>query len=596
MESNKGLNDALNIPNASTPAQSGEPNKSIEPKPSSEKKLSSESKSSSEIKPSSAQKKSKYAAMVLRSQYPSRWRLLIAFIAVIVSAAIIFTYFLLDVYDILPGPLTLRKQHYAVTVSSPKSLLRVKSLAKGVTYGKEINHSQAQKLIDELVSDASMSSSTSAVIMDANGRVVASHEPNALREPASTLKTLTASVASRTLDMGSTLDTQVFLLPKTGGIPERASSTNARKLVLRGNGDMLLGVGENDWHHVNGRAGLTTLARRTANALKLENIHTVSLAVDDSLFGAKRAPDLIYETDVERRFYAQTSSLAIDDARQRDLSVQGVDADAMTDFPLSDPHPALSVGHVFAKLLSKQGIVISNYSNKTASDEKKSGSGSSADDPSENNKDSENENKSAQSENLVIPVSETQSLISSNSRLIAQVSSAPLNEIMAYTLRISDNTLAEEFGRLTALATHKSNSPEGAVQAVKEGLRKLNIDIRGLHMSDCSGLSPKSRLRATTLAQVQVLNIKADSGGAAAAEGLSLPGLVGTARKRLADESSAGMLRVKTGSLSEVTSMVGNVSRKNGGVLTFAVVANQPADIWGAFVAINKFMAELPKL
>ena len=359
---------------------------------------------------------------------------------------------------------------------------------------------------------------------------------------------------------------------------------------------MLLGVGENDWHHVNGRAGLTTLARRTANALKLENIHTVSLAVDDSLFGAKRAPDLIYETDVERRFYAQTSSLAIDDARQRDLSVQGVDADAMTDFPLSDPHPALSVGHVFAKLLSKQGIVISNYSNKTASDEKKSGSGSSADDPSENNKDSENENKSAQSENLVIPVSETQSLISSNSRLIAQVSSAPLNEIMAYTLRISDNTLAEEFGRLTALATHKSNSPEGAVQAVKEGLRKLNIDIRGLHMSDCSGLSPKSRLRATMLAQVQVLNIKADSGGAAAAEGLSLPGLVGTARKRLADESSAGMLRVKTGSLSEVTSMVGNVSRKNGGVLTFAVVANQPADIWGAFVAINKFMAELPKL
>ena len=56
------------------------------------------------------------------------------------------------------------------------------------------------------------------------------------------------------------------------------------------------------------------------------------------------------------------------------------------------------------------------------------------------------------------------------------------------------------------------------------------------------------------------------------------------------------MLRVKTGSLSEVTSMVGNVSRKSGGVLTFAVVANQPADIWGAFVAINKFMAELPKL
>lgn len=580
MESSKGSNDALNTLNASAP------------------------KSSDSLEQIDSKKPSKYAAMVLRSQYPSRWRFLIASLSAILSLVIMVTYVSLDVCDILPGPLTLRLQHKSTVVSSPRALLSVPSLAKGATYGKPINREQSQKLIDALIADPSISDNTSVVIMDANGSVIASHEANTPREPASTLKTLTAAVASRTLDMGSTLDTQVFLLPKSVKDSEQSSGSksvsksgsNLRKIVLRGNGDMLLGIGENDWHHVNGRAGLTTLARRTANALKLENIHTVSLAVDDSLFGAKRAPDLIYETDVERRFYAQTSSLAIDDARQRDLSVQGVDADAMTDFPLSDPHPALSVGHVFAKLLSKQGIVISNYSNKTASDEKNSGSGSSADDSSENNKDSENEDKSAQSENLVIPVSETKSLISSNSRLIAQVSSAPLNEIMAYTLRISDNTLAEEFGRLTALATHKSNSPEGAVQAVKEGLRKLNIDIRGLHMSDCSGLSPKSRLRATTLAQVQVLNIKADSGGAAAAEGLSLPGLVGTARKRLADESSAGMLRVKTGSLSEVTSMVGNVSRKSGGVLTFAVVANQPADIWGAFVAINKFMAELPKL
>ncbi|MBF9308197.1 peptidase M15 [Gardnerella vaginalis] len=575
MESSKGSNDALNTLNASAP------------------------KSSDSLEQIDSKKPSKYAAMVLRSQYPSRWRFLIASLSAILSLVIMVTYVSLDVCDILPGPLTLRLQHKSTVVSSPRALLSVPSLAKGATYGKPINREQSQKLIDALIADPSISDNTSVVIMDANGSVIASHEANTPREPASTLKTLTAAVASRTLDMGSTLDTQVFLLPKSVKDSEQSSGSksvsksgsNLRKIVLRGNGDMLLGVGENDWSHVNGRAGLTTLAKRTAAALKLDNIHEVSLSLDDSLFGAKRAPALVYETDTERRFYAETSSMAIDDARQRDLQILGIDADAITDFPLSDPHPALSVGQVFARLLIKQGIEVRNYSDKT--DKKAENSTENYLDSSKN---SEDENKSEDSQNPEIEVSETRSLISENSRLLAQVSSAPLNEVMSYMLRLSDNTLAEEFGRLTAIAAHKSNSPKGAVQAVEEGLRKLKISTRGLNMSDCSGLSPKSHVLVTTLAKVQVLNINADSGGAASSEGLSLPGLVGTSRKRLADESAAGLLRVKTGSLSEVSSMSGNVSRKSGGVLTFAVVANQPYDFWGAFVAINKFMAQLPNL
>lgn len=575
MESGKGSNDALNTLNASAP------------------------KSSDSLEQIDSKKPSKYAAMVLRSQYPSRWRFLIASLSAILSLVIMVTYVSLDVCDILPGPLTLRLQHKSTVVSSPRALLSVPSLAKGATYGKPINREQSQKLIDALIADPSISDNTSVVIMDANGSVIASHEANTPREPASTLKTLTAAVASRTLDMGSTLDTQVFLLPKSVKDSEQSSGSksvsklgsNLRKIVLRGNGDMLLGVGENDWSHVNGRAGLTTLAKRTAAALKLDNIHEVSLSLDDSLFGAKRAPALVYETDTERRFYAETSSMAIDDARQRDLQILGIDADAITDFPLSDPHTALSVGQVFARLLIKQGIEVRNYSEKT--DKKAENS---TENSSNNSKNSEDENKSEDSQNPEIEVSETRPLISENSRLLAQVSSAPLNEVMSYMLRLSDNTLAEEFGRLTAIAAHKSNSPKGAVQAVEEGLRKLKISTRGLNMSDCSGLSPKSHVLVTTLAKVQVLNINADSGGAASSEGLSLPGLVGTSRKRLADESAAGLLRVKTGSLSEVSSMSGNVSRKTGGVLTFAVVANQPYDFWGAFVAINKFMAQLPNL
>ncbi len=555
MESSKGSSDALNTLNASAPTQI-----------SASTQIDAPSQISSAPMPTSAAAKpSKYSSMLKRSKYPSRWRLLTSSIAVIVSISIMLTYFVLDCCDILPGPLTLRVQHISTPVSSPRTLLPADSAIKGISYGKAIDSSKAQQIIDKFMSDPSISDNTSVIIMDAKGKVVASHEADTPREPASTLKTLTAAVASRTLDMGSTLDTQVFLQPKSHKNPKKSSSFDVRKIVLRGNGDMLLGVGENDWHHTNGRAGLTTLASRTANALKLDNISEVSLEVDDSLFGAKRAPALVYETDNERRFYAETSSMAIDDARQRDLALQGVDPDNITDFPLSDPTPALSVGNRFARLLVEQGIKVQNF-------------------------DTEN------SQNAAIPVSKTHPLIANNSKLLAKVSSAPLNEVMAYMLRISDNTLAEEFGRLTALAVNKKNSPEGAVQAVEQGLRKLKVDISGLHMSDCSGLSPKSRVRVATLAKIQVLNLQANSGGAASSEGLSLPGLVGTARKRLTDVSNAGLMRVKTGSLDEVSSMTGNVSRKSGGALTFAVVANQPIDFWGAFVAINKFMGELPNL
>ena len=59
------------------------------------------------------------------------------------------------------------------------------------------------------------------------------------------MKTLTAYAAAIELDMGKTLDTQTYL--------EQSQDGTAR-LVLKGNGDMLLGAGASDANHINGRA------------------------------------------------------------------------------------------------------------------------------------------------------------------------------------------------------------------------------------------------------------------------------------------------------------------------------------------------------
>ncbi|MDF0753842.1 hypothetical protein L9Y40_03880 [Gardnerella sp. c31Ua_26] len=178
MKSSKGSDDALNASNASTPKSSDSP------EPIDSLKSSDSIKSIDSLESIDSKKPSKYAAMVLRSRYPSRWRFLIASLAAILSLIVMVTYVSLDVCDILPGPLTLRLQHKSTVVSSPRSLLSVPSLAKGATYGKPIDREQSQKLIDALIADPSISDNTSVVIMDANGSVIASHEANTPREPA----------------------------------------------------------------------------------------------------------------------------------------------------------------------------------------------------------------------------------------------------------------------------------------------------------------------------------------------------------------------------------------------------------------------------
>lgn len=507
----------------------------------------------------------------------SRNRAVVCLIAAASVVSLMCGYILFDSKDLLQNcdfiqsRMAIKNNKSLQELSSPrpKKIAHYASLIKQLDKNKPVDKDAAEKVLQTFLENPALGPNAAAVIADANGKIIAAKNEDLALQPASTMKTLTALAASHTLDMVSTLDTLVYASCDDSG--------SAARIVLRGGGDMLLGAGQSDPNHVNGRAGLETLANKTAAALKKRGVKIVQFAVDDSLFGAKRYPELINENDEEGRFYAPTSSVAVDEGRNRDFAAwvsYGNDADDTDDYPLLDRHPAVSAGLIFANLLQKSGIDVREWkgdSAKITKAAKISGADS-------------------------MHVSYKKSLISADFSQIARVCSAPLSEIMAYMLRHSDNSLAEEFGRLTALAMRKSNSPKGATLAVQDVLRDLGIDINGLHMSDCSGLSPKSAVRAVTLIQVQAQNLKAGL-GAAAAEGLALPGVWCTsARKRLVDKSVAGLMRVKTGFLGDVSSMVGNVSRKSGGALTFAVVVNPPGDVNYTYVGVNKMMAELTNL
>ena len=406
-------------------------------------------------------------------RYTRRRRAITVAVSVVATVALCVGYAVADVCDVAPGVLTLRHVEHSTVAAAGRSVEAADVIAD-IDASKTIDPAAARALTDAFrASAAGFGGEFSIAIADASGNVVAENNIDVPRTPASTMKTLTAYAAAVELDMGKTLDTQTYL--------EQSQDGTAR-LVLKGNGDMLLGAGASDANHINGRAGLGTLAGRTAQALRQRGITSVTLAYDDTLFGNDRWPQGIAELDTDHLYYAPTASMAVDGGR--------------------------------------------NWNG---------------------------------------------------------------------TMRHSDNSLAEEFGRLLALQVGADNSPAGAVQAVKSVLERKGITTTGLDMRNCSGLTEDSKLTARTLLEVQLRNLAAGS-GAAAAEGMSVMGFVGTAESRLNDADEAGLIRVKTGSLGDVTSMTGNVSRLNGGALTFAVIVNNPTDFAAAKAAIDTFVAGLPKL
>ena len=453
------------------------------------------------------------------------------------TLAVCVGYTIADVYDVAPGLLTAQSAPTRTYSAIPTPL------AAGAVAGKAdrdvpIDEKKAEKLITAL-GESEGTGNFSVAIAAADGTIAAERNLDTEREPASTTKTLTAFTAVHTLEMSGTLDTEVYL----------THADTSPTIVLQGHGDMLLGEGQNDPSHINGRAGLATLAQNTAQSLRQRGIDQVALAVDDSLFGDDNTSTALEQNNDGNAMYTPLSSMAVDGGRMRyGLTA---DPDAFTDYPTLSRTTASDAAQTFRSLLTQQGITVTDSSDTSGTEA---------------------------------------------SARIAKVSSAPLNEVMAFMLRHSDNTLAELFARLTALKLGLGNSMDADIQAVVQVLRANDIPTDGLHLTSCSGLAAGTRLRIPTLLAVQRSLVGLDDGGAAEIEGLSVPGLTGTARNRAANDDIKGLARVKTGSLGGVRALVGNVSREHGGVLLFAVIVNDSSDELAANNAIDDFMAGLAKL
>jgi serine-type D-Ala-D-Ala carboxypeptidase/endopeptidase (penicillin-binding protein 4) len=145
-------------------------------------------------------------------------------------------------------------------------------------------------------------------------------------------------------------------------------------------------------------------------------------------------------------------------------------------------------------------------------------------------------------------------------------------------LEESNNVIAENLARQVALATAQPASFGGAAQAVIRELKRLGVTT-GIRLVDGSGLSPRDSIAPVTL--VKVLELAAGHPAyRALLAGLPVAGFSGTLS---AGESvfsgisgaALGSVRAKTGNLGTVTSLAGLAYDKSGGVLVFALMADQ---------------------
>lgn len=172
-----------------------------------------------------------------------------------------------------------------------------------------------------------------------------------------------------------------------------------------------------------------------------------------------------------------------------------------------------------------------------------------------------------------------------DAKVLGEVKSAPVVELVDVTLQRSDNVLAEALAREVAHALKEEPSFAGGARATIKALQDNGFDTTGVALSDASGLSTQNLVTAGLLADVLRVAAAPDGADPRTAKlrpllgGLPVAGGSGTLAERYQGpgaEAGQGWVRAKTGTLPaiSVNSLAGVVLDADGRLLVFAFLTN----------------------
>jgi D-alanyl-D-alanine carboxypeptidase/D-alanyl-D-alanine-endopeptidase (penicillin-binding protein 4) len=148
----------------------------------------------------------------------------------------------------------------------------------------------------------------------------------------------------------------------------------------------------------------------------------------------------------------------------------------------------------------------------------------------------------------------------------------PIDSLLKVINKNSDNFCADQLLKIIGAETgEKNGSAKNGIATIYSYLKENNIDTTNLRIYDGSGLSRKNKLSSNTMAQLlyKVANDKQIF--ETFYNSLSCAGIDGTLRNRMSDVFESADVRGKTGTLRDVTSVVGYVTSADNELLIFTI-------------------------
>ncbi len=310
------------------------------------------------------------------------------------------------------------------------------------------------------------------------------------------------------------------------------------QIVLVGGGDPYLSTTSSASTYPP-RASVADLARRTATVLHASRTTSVTLGYDASLFTGP-AWNAAWP-DTYRDVVTPVSALWVEEGRTGGNQI-GPRTVA----------PARDAARAFAAALKKRGVKVTAVAPATAS---------------------------------------------RTAARVSAVQSMPVDQIVSQVLLTSDNDAAEVLFRHAALAGGRAGSFADGARVVTRELTSLKVWGAGMRITDGSGLARRTRVSADSLTRALRLAAEDDHPELrGVVNGLPVAGVEGSLRVRFFDDTSAagrGVVHGKTGTLTKVHSLAGVLRTRDGSVLVFAFLINEPENDYAATVWLDRVTAAL---
>ena len=168
----------------------------------------------------------------------------------------------------------------------------------------------------------------------------------------------------------------------------------------------------------------------------------------------------------------------------------------------------------------------------------------------------------------------------------------PLAHVVELFMKNSNNMMGESLVKGLGRREDRPGSWPTGLEAMRDVLGSLGIDLSQTTLADGSGLSRDNRVSARTLVSVLQAADRAFTWSPEFFASLPLAGQDGTLKKRAG--ASQDQARAKTGLLTGVTGLTGLAQRADGQEVFFSVLANDyRLDAGSAMGQIDAFLAAL---